>query len=100
MGRVPSDSEAGEVKRTPLPSKIKDFCHRALRSTRSTALTAHRAVIHDRRLRFAYPGGEGLCAYGAKQLDKLKFDIKMTALQPSFFYLIRFSKVEAEREVR
>ena len=28
-----------------------------LRSARSAALTAHRAVIHYRRLRFAYPGG-------------------------------------------
>ena len=49
------------VLRTPSQSKIgceEPVCASRLRVTRSAALTAHRAVIHYRRLRFAYPQGE------------------------------------------
>ena len=38
--------------------KSKIFASR-LRAARSAALTAHRAVIHSRRLRFAYPLHKG-----------------------------------------
>ena len=42
-----------------------DSC--ALRSTRSAALTAHRAVIHYRRLRFAYLKEKPLRLWRCKQ---------------------------------
>ena len=70
MGRVSAEQADG---RGFTSSDLALLGHRALRSTPSTALTAHRAIIHYRRLRFAYPKGEGLCAYGAKHLDKLQF---------------------------
>ncbi len=62
-------------------SEIFDSC--ALRSARSAALTAHRAVIHYRRLRFAYPGEAfapcgrcrpiGATNFHTKLCDKLNF---------------------------
>ena len=58
-----------------------------LRATRSAALTVHRTVIHDRRLRVAYPqpeGAEGGFAAGSNELlHKLQFDAQREGHCPS-----------------
>ena len=56
----------------PLSHKSK-ICDRRLWATRSAALTAHRAVIHYRRLRFAYPLGTRGALGAAAPVRKTQF---------------------------
>ena len=64
----------------------------ALRSARSVALTAHRAVIHSRRLHFVYPGRSYLPLRGRTVEDAGPY-IGFT--KPSSFHVIARSEAES-----
>ena len=60
IGVGPIDSAFVRFLPAGSPSQKSKISDSPLRRARSAALTAHWAVIHYRRLRFAYPPGGGL----------------------------------------